>query len=388
MRADIIILANKYPNMVEPNVNVFTQQIAWSFADLGLKCVVICPTALNYDKRNRQINVFDSEKTENGRIVKVIRPRYYGMGQDGDKFQKIRVSFTTKQYIKAVDAVLKKMDLKNSVLFAEFLCPSGVAASLLGKKYKLRSYMQCGEATYQGDKKYGNRKLANVLLRDLTGVVALSGQNRDYLINAGVVPKNKIIVLPSGYRRDRIFPRNKQESRKRLGLPENKFIVGFCGSYDDRKGVLRLEKAVDMIEDADVCFAACGKGECVPTSSKCVWTGPINHEELAFFYSALDVFAFPTYNEGCCTAIVEAIACGCPIISSDRSFNYEICQANNSILIDPDDINAMKNSILYLKNNPKEREKLSCGSLEIAKGLSLDEKAKKIIDYIGIQKDY
>ena len=388
MRADIIILANKYPNMVEPNVNVFTQQIAWSFADLGLKCVVICPTALNYDKRNRQINVFDSEKTENGRIVKVIRPRYYGMGQDGDKFQKIRVSFTTKQYIKAVDAVLKKMDLKNSVLFAEFLCPSGVAASLLGKKYKLRSYMQCGEATYQGDKKYGNRKLANVLLRDLTGVVALSGQNRDYLINAGVVPKNKIIVLPSGYRRDRIFPRNKQESRKRLGLTENKFIVGFCGSYDDRKGVLRLEKAVDMIEDADVCFAACGKGECVPTSSKCVWTGPINHEELAFFYSALDVFAFPTYNEGCCTAIVEAIACGCPIISSDRSFNYEICQANNSILIDPDDINAMKNSILYLKNNPKEREKLSCGSLEIAKGLSLDEKAKKIIDYIGIQKDY
>ena len=243
--------------------------------------------------------------------------------------------------------------------------------------------MQSGEATYQGDRKYGNIKLAK-LLNGLTGVIALSGQNKDYLVETGVVPADKVIILPSGYRKDRIFPRDKIESRKKFGLPIDKFIVGFCGSYDERKGVLRLQKAIDMIDDSEVVFAACGKGDCMPTSEKCVWTGPINHKELAYFYSALDVFAFPTYNEGCCTAIVEAIACGCPIVSSDRSFNYDICDSSNSILIDPDDIIGINDSILYLKNNKSEIDRLVEGSIKKSEGLSLDEKAKKVICFMDV----
>jgi len=384
MKSKIIVLANKYPNNIEPNVNVFTQQITWSFADLGYECIVLCPNALNYDKRNKTLKEIDSESTEQGNQIKILRPRYWGLGQDGERFQKTRVSITTRNYIAAANKVIKSIDLSNAVIFAEFLCPSGVAASILGERYGLRAYMQCGEATYQGDRKYGNKKLKNKLLSNLTGVIALSGQNRDYLTDAGVVPNDKIIVLPSGYRKDRIYPRDKVESRKRLGLPLDKFIVGFCGSYDDRKGVLRLEKAVDMINDPDVCFAACGKGECMPTSSKCVWTGPINHDELAYFYSALDVYAMPTYNEGSCTAIVEAIACGCPIISSDRSFNYEICEESNSILIDPDDIEGIRDSIMFLKENNEERARLSKGSLIMAEKLSLDEKAKKVVKFMNI----
>ncbi|MBR3873233.1 MAG: glycosyltransferase [Clostridia bacterium] len=383
MSLNIIILANKYPNAVEPNVNVFTQQIAWSFADQGCRCIVICPLALNYDKRNKTLPQSETETTEKSNTVQVYRPYYLGLGQESKKLQKFRVAVTTRAYIAAAEKVLRMLNLTDAVLFAEFLCPAGVAASVLGKKYNVRSFMQCGEATYQGDKKYGNQKLRDKLLCHLTGVIALSGQNRDYLVNAGVVPNEKVIILPSGYRRDRIYQRDKLQARKKLGLPEDKFIVGFCGSYDVRKGVLRLEKAVDMIEDPDVCLAAVGRGTCMPTSPKCVWTGTINHEELAWFYSAVDVFAFPTYNEGCCTAIVEAIACGCPIISSDRPFNYEICNPTNSILIDPDDIEAMKNSILLLKNNPELRQSLSEGSLQMSQSLSLDEKAQRAIEFMN-----
>ena len=383
MEPDIIVLANKYPNNTEPNINVFTQQITWSFSDLGYKCIVICPTAVNYKKGNKSIPEHTVETTEKGNEIEVFRPRYYGLGQDGSKLQKTRVAITTGEYIRAVEKIIKKIDLGKTVLFAEFLCPSGVAASKLGEKYGLKSYMQCGEATYQGDKKYGNRKLAR-LLDSLTGVIALSGQNKDYLTGAGVVPEEKIIILPSGYRRDRIYPRDKMIARERLGFPKDKFIAGFCGTYDDRKGVLRLQKAIDMIDDPNICFAAVGYGKNVPDSPKCIWTGPINHDELAWFYSSIDVFAFPTYHEGSCTAIVEAIACGCPIISSDRSFNYDICNESNSILIDPDDIERLKESIVLLKNNAEERERLSAGSLEMSKGLSLDDKAQKIMQFMGI----
>lgn len=378
---NLVILANKYPNLIEPNVNVFTQQVAWALLDNEINITVICPNPLNYCKDNKLLPYYSIESNESGKKLEIYRPRYFGLGQDRNFMQKLCVDITTKMYIKAVDSVLKKMCLDDTVILAEFICPSGVAASLLGKKYNINSYMQVGEATYQGDKKYGNIKL-NKKLESLCGVIALSGYIRDYIINANIFEKNKIIIIPSGYRKNRIYKRDKNIARDKFNLPRDKFIVGFCGSFDDRKGILRLEKAIDSIDDQNIVLAACGKGELMPTSKKLVWNGPINHEELGWFYSAIDVFAFPTFFEGCCTAIVEAIACGCPIITSDRSFNYEICDKNNSILIEPTDIEAMKNAILEIKNDKNRREEMSKSSLKKAKNLSLDIKAKKMIDFM------
>ena len=381
---DIIILANKYPNIYEPNVNVFTQQVAWALLEADINVTIICPNPINYRKQNINIPFKSVEHNEQGKRLTIYRQKYVGMGQEVEHMQKLCVDVTTKMYINAVNRILKNSNLENTVLFAEFLCPSGVAASVLGKKYRVNSYMQIGEATYQGDKKYGNERLKK-LLEPLTGVIALSGYIRDYLLNANIIDQNKITILPSGYRKNRIYKRDKVEARKKLGLPLNKFIVGFCGSFDDRKGILRLEKAIDGITDNNVVLAACGKGKCSPESKKLVWNGPINHEDLAWFYSALDVFAFPTYYEGCCTAIVEAMACGCPIISSDRSFNYEICDESNSILIEPDDISAMRKAILTLKNDENIQISMSKASLRKSIDLSLDKKATKMIEFMNLK---
>lgn len=375
----IIVIANKYPNNIEPNVNVFTQQITWSFVDQGCDCIVINPIAINYKIKNFSFPFKRVEITESGKKITIYHPKYIGFGQNNKFLLKLRVDITTKLFIKAVNSVLRKMNLKNCILFGEFLCPAGVAASMLGAKYNIKSYMQCGEATYQGDLRYGNKKLADKWLKDITSIICLSSYNKNYLLNAGVVPPEKIYILPSGYRKDRIFKRDKVEARKRLGLPDDKFIVGFCGTYGKRKGVLRLQQAIDSIDDEQIVFAAVGKGEGEPTSRRCVLKGPINHSELGWFYSAIDVFAFPTYFEGCCTAIVEAIACGCPIITSDREFNYDICDKSNAILIEPDDIAGMANAIKYLKNNTQVRRELSNGSVEKSKNLSLDDKAQKMI---------
>ena len=160
---NLVILANKYPNLIEPNVNVFTQQVAWALLDNEINITVICPNPLNYCKDNKLLPYYSIESNESGKKLEIYRPRYFGLGQDRNFMQKLCVDITTKMYIKAVDSVLKKMCLDDTVILAEFICPSGVAASLLGKKYNINSYMQVGEATYQGDKKYGNIKLKKKL---------------------------------------------------------------------------------------------------------------------------------------------------------------------------------------------------------------------------------
>ncbi len=377
----IYVLVNKYPNTIEPNVCVFIQQLIWEFADMGYDCRVICPMPINFSFKYIKFPFYRKEKNENGKTINIYHPKYVSLGQSGKFLQKLRVRFTTWRYIKAVDRVLKKQAInpQRDILYSHFICPSGVVAAKLGEKYNLKSFMAHGEAFYRGDIKYGNKYLKEVF-KNLTGVIAVSTQNKDYLIDAGVISEDKIRVFPNGYRQERFYQMNKSEARKHFGWKDEDFIVGFCGSFDERKGILRVQKAVDEIDG--VLFACAGKGKLVPTSDNCILKKPVNNDELVYFYNAIDIFALPTQNEGCCNAIVEAMACGCPIISSNRSFNYDILDSTNSIMIDPNDVENLKKAIVELKINENKRKTLEIGSLSKSEELTLESRAKKIIDFM------
>lgn len=377
----ISIIVNKYPNELEPNVCVFIQQLVWSLADNGIKCVVVAPVPINLNIKYVRFSKKRDEYTENGNKVEIFHPKYISLGQKGKTLQKLRVNVTTKLFTKAVDSFMKSRKELSDVLYAHFICPTGVAVSKLGKKYAKPTFMAYGESTYQGDEKYGNSKLA-YYLDGLSGVIAVSTHSKNELVNAGVMEVDKIKIFPNGYRKERFKKIDRAEARRKFNLPKDAFIVGFCGSFDERKGILRLEKAIEQMDD--VYFACAGKGKLKPTSDKCLLAKPVNNDELQYFYSALDAFVLPTQNEGCCNAIVEAIACGCPIVSSDKSFNYDICDETNSILIDPNNIDEIKNAIITLKNSSNLREKLSNGSLLKAENLTLDQRAKNIISWIDI----
>lgn len=377
----IVIVANKYPNVLEPNVCVFIQQLVWSFADMGYDCNVVVPLPINLNREYRNIPYCVVENTERGTAVKVYHPQYISMGQSGATLQKQRVLFTTKMFERAVDSVIKKMDRTPDVLYSHFLCPAGVTVSRLGKKYGIPAYMAHGEALYAGNEKYGNKRLAQELT-GLNGVIAVSSQNKQYVVDAGIVKPEIVDIFPNGYREERFFPRDKAEARERFGFPQGEFIVGMCGSFDERKGVLRLQKAVDQIPDAY--FACAGKGEQNPSSEKCLWAKPVNNDELPYFYSALDAFVLPTQNEGCCNAIVEAIACGCPIISSDRAFNADICDHTNSLLVDPDNVDEIRNAILRVKEDNNLRQSLGEGSLRKSKELTLNARARRILTFMNL----
>ena len=379
----IFIFANKYPNIFEPNTCVFIQQLVWSFADLGYECNVISPAPINLNIKYIKLSLCDIEKNENNKVIKVYHPKYISLGQSGKVLQKIRVRFTTFQYISAAKRVLKKQNLKvkNDIFYAHFLCPSGVAVAKLGKKYGIKSFMAHGEALYVGNAKYGNNYLKKIF-KNLTGAIAVSTQNKNYLVKAGIIESSKVGIFPNGYRKERFYKIDKIEARKHFGFDNDKFIVGFCGSFDERKGIIRLEKAIDNINKDDIVFACAGKGNLIPISNKCILKQAINNNELVYFYNAIDVFCLPTKNEGCCNAIVEAMACGCPIISSNKEFNYDILNDKNSILINPSSVEEIKNAILKLYSDRNILDKLSKSSLDKAKKLTLEERAKKIIEFI------
>jgi glycosyltransferase involved in cell wall biosynthesis/SAM-dependent methyltransferase len=153
--------------------------------------------------------------------------------------------------------------------------------------------------------------------------------------------------------------------RKKYGW-EDKFVYGFLGiNYGtDRKNIINLIKAFQAInkKHPETILYLHTSLNGAPTSGLPIdWilqscgfpvdnTGPvrfcnqddyrtwvISQDELVGLYNAFDVFAFPTQGEGFGMPIVEAQACGCPIITTDTTSGGELFKSGWLIPIDDDD---------------------------------------------------
>lgn len=382
MKKRIMILANKYPNKFESTTCMFIQQLAWQFADIGYDCDVVCPISIKFKLRYIFLPFYSKETTENGHEIGIYRPHYINLGQSGKMGQKKRVLFTTKMFEWATESVIKRMDKKPDFLYAYFLCPTAVVASRLGLKYKIPAFMEHGEALYYGDRKYGNEYLSKELA-GLSGVIAVSNQNKNYVVNSGIIKDEITVVYPNCFREERFFKMSKIEARKHFGWDEKMFIVGFVGSLDERKGPLRLQAAVEKVER--VYFACAGSGKQKPTSERCIWAKPVLHKDLVYFYNALDAFVLPTLAEGSCTATAEAIGCGCPIISSNRAFNENLCDSENSIVIDPENVDEIAAAIKRIHSDSKLLKHMSEASIRKSENLKQSKRMRAIADFMELK---
>ena len=175
------------------------------------------------------------------------------------------------------------------------------------------------------------------------------------------------------------YRRNKDACRKKLGIPLDKYVVGFVGGFIERKGDKRLLEAVRQLDDVYVAFA--GRGDNPPSGDRVVFCQAMEHEQIPVLLNAVDVFVLPTLAEGSCNAIVEAMACGLPIISSDLPFNDDVLTDLNSIRIDPMAIDQIRDAINKLRNE-KIRLEMGINAFATAQELSIEHRADKILHFI------
>jgi glycosyltransferase involved in cell wall biosynthesis len=76
------------------------------------------------------------------------------------------------------------------------------------------------------------------------------------------------------------------------------------------------------------------------------WVGGVPLEETVDFYRAADVFVYPSHNETFGLPILEALACGCPVVTSDRSAMPETA-GGAAVLADPDDPTSIGSAIVH-----------------------------------------
>ena len=123
--------------------------------------------------------------------------------------------------------------------------------------------------------------------------------------------------------------------RRRFGLERYVLAVGDLGP---RKNLTALGAAVGGLGDPDLVFALVGRpgkgGERIAADTGGRWLGHVSDADLADLYRAAAVTGYPSLYEGFGLPVVEAMACGSPVVASDRGAIPEVA-GDAAILVEP-----------------------------------------------------
>ena len=376
-----ILFIGMYPDNVNQYRNVFFRNLIYAIADSGVKCTVISPVPVTkYRYKTKEIPIETIDYSTNGKPIKVYYPRYASLSSK--KLGVINTGvWSEKLFQKAAIGVVKKLDESFDAVYGHFFVSGGLAAIRIGKMINSPSFVAYGECNYESEvvKLYHN--LENKDVDGLAGIISVSTHNANVIKEQNWYNNTPIIIAPNSVDLELFFRRDREECRKKLCLPSDKFIVGFVGGFIERKGDKRLLEAVNSIKDVYVAFA--GRGENQPSGEKVLFCSALNHDDIPVFLNAVDVFCLPTQNEGSCNAIVEAASCGIPIISSDLPFNDDLLSDRNSIRINPNSVLEIRDAIIKLYENESLRQTLAETVYEDSKAFGIDARCKRILEFIS-----
>lgn len=376
---NICFIADRYPIVNYP-ANTFLEQLIAAIARTGVHCTVIAPYSIVHDKitGRKYSPEYHEVRSYYGQKVDLYFPRIYI--PTAKTFLGIHFAdIFLRAFMNAVEKTIAKQDIQIDALYGHFINPSGLTAAILGEKMCIPSFFAYGESSIHIIDNLDREKVRDIL-KNVTGVISVSTQNKTELIENSIVHENKIEVFPNAIDDNLFRTCDKALMREELGFEKDDFIVCFTGHFIERKGSLRLSRALECCPDTKSIFI--GKGPEEPNCEGILFKGQVEHNEIYKYLNAADVFVLPTLAEGCCNSIIEAMACGLPIISSDRAFNDDILDERCSIRIDPTSIEAISNAINELKSNSNLLRTLSMGALRKADALKIESRANNILAFM------
>lgn len=364
---NILVITPDYPDRYKVHYP-FVKQLVDEFARQGHKCFVNVPYSITKNKRFYPAKEYDGD-------VMVYRPNHLSFSNL--KIGKVRLSDFFRR--KAIKRATKWLPVKPDVVYCHFW-ECAIEAYPYAKSNNIPLFVATGESSITAINTSG--AVTSEMSDFIKGVICVSSKNKEESISLGLTTEDKCLVKPNAVNSELFKKLDKAECRQKLGLPQDAFIVSFVGAFIERKGVLRVAEAIKQIKGAPVYSCFIGRGAQDPDCDNILHKGGLLHEKIPEYLNASDVFVLPTLAEGCCNAIVEAMSCGLPIISSNLPFNWDVLDDSNSIMIDPKNVDGIAKAIQKLRDDKEYRNRMAMSSLKKAEGLTIDQRAKSVLDFI------
>jgi glycosyltransferase involved in cell wall biosynthesis len=308
----LLFVSNLFPNPVEPVRGVFNAQ---QVAALSKICdvTVVAPTGHSFPDENRG-------------GVRVIHPKFF------------HIPFLSRPwngwlFARSIESVLRVE--RFDMVLASWAYPDAFGVMLVAEKQ-------------------GFPFAVNVLGSDLNILFETPARKRQVLralrASRVVFVKSKAlqarlavegiesVVDYNGIDRVKFRPINRAEACRRLGLDPKRRRVLYVGNLFPVKGPGVLAEAAERLSEAEVIFV--GSGAEKIRAGRCV--GARQHDEVPLWMNASDVLCLPSMNEGLPNVVLEAMACGLPVVASSVGGVPEIVQEGvNGLLVPPGDAVAL-----------------------------------------------
>ncbi len=176
--------------------------------------------------------------------------------------------------------------------------------------------------------------------------------------------------------------------RIRYDLPPN-FLL-YVGTIEPRKNLPRLIEAYASIRPRDVKLVIAGKKgwlyeetftlvESLGLHDDVIFPGYVQDVDLPALYSATDCFLFPSLYEGFGLPVLEAMACGTPVITSNTSSLPEVA-GDAAILVDPYSVSDIRDAIQAVLDNPGRRADMRTKGLKNASRFTWKHTANQTLE--------
>ncbi len=374
----LAVVARNYPSVQRIHNGIFVQQTAQAMAQRGAHITVIAPQPIRPSLKSNLSNHHDVDAHTPS--INVLRPSILSFSNIPLPIIGSTARLSTWSFVAMTQMVGKLLSPIPDCCYGHFLYPAGVAVARLAQTLGIPAVVAMGEGPPSCYESVPGLQQARRDIARFDGIIAVSGANRDYAVHKLGVDPSKITVIHNAVDTTHFYPRDRQASRIRYGLPLDVPIVAFVGGFEERKGPLRVAEALKVIPDVKAIFL--GAGQQRPEGPQVLFAGSVPHAEVPHWLSATDVFVLPTLAEGCPNVVLEAMACGLPVISSDLPFNHEIVDSSMSIFIDPMDITALSIAIRELVYDDQRRKHMGAVALERASKNTIQDRARHILHWI------
>jgi len=336
----LLIITNLFPNSVEPTRGLFNFQQVRGLAKL-CDVTVVAPVPWA-----PAIRLPREERVEG---IRVFHPRYLVVPVLSRPLNALSLFLGLRGLVRRLVRQSRPDAILATWAYPDVVASVGIAAQL-GVPVVAKVHGSDLNVLAQGRLR---RRMIAGALRRCAAVVAVSSGLKQRVVEMGV-PAERVSVLPNGVDGQRFRPLDRSACRRQLGLPTEQPLVLFVGHLANVKGVDVLVEAFARCRTngLSATLVLVGEGElrqpierrvrALGLSRDVMLTGPRPHEEISTWLGACDLLCLPSRHEGCPNIVLEALACGRPVVGSSVGGVPELLRDSAAgLLVPPGDVEAL-----------------------------------------------
>lgn len=205
------------------------------------------------------------------------------------------------------------------------------------------------------------RKMIVWAAQQADAVITVCQDLKEHIIAFGVTPE-KIHALRNGVDLQFFTPKDRQSVRAQLKL--DRLTLLSVGHLVELKGHHLVIEAMKKLDDCHLIIAGDGKEMAnlknlaneYGVSERVTFLGAISHEQLVTVYSAVDILVLASSREGWANVLLEAMACGTPVIATKVSGTPEVVTSPKAGLLIERSAEAIVSAVQAMQKAMPSRE--------------------------------